>query len=366
MKKNWVTLSILSIFAGSAVANEPVTDENWFGVFGEYYSTDQEKSGFPNYYNDAVGIGAELGFRFNPEWAARLEVSHLSLNATPAGQDTTGNRIGLDALYFLPDDLLYVFGGVTHFTTEGSYNALNVGLGKHWSMSERWKVITEVAGYYDVENGHQDVGVKFGLAYTFGGTPAPVMAKDGDNDGVTDALDMCPGTPAGVQVDAKGCRLVVDSDSDGDGVLDSADNCANTPASDKVDAVGCSVFVENEVKVELRVLFANNSSEVDVSDSSEFEKLAEFMRRYPNTSATIEGHSSAPGEAGYNLRLSQERADAVRNIMINNFDVEANRLSAKGYGETQLLDTANTAAAHAINRRVVTVVITTERTKATK
>ena len=53
-------------------------------------------------------------------------------------------------------------------------------------------------------------------------------------------------------------------------------------------------------------------------------------------------------------------------IMINNFDVASNRLSAKGYGETQLLDTANTASAHAKNRRVVTVVITTEREKVTK
>ena len=113
-------------------------------------------------------------------------------------------------------------------------------------------------------------------------------------------------------------------------------------------------------------MFGNNSSKVDLQDSSEFERLAEFMRRYPNTSATIEGHASAPGDAGYNLRLSQDRADAVRKIMINNFDVEANRLTAKGYGETQLLDTANTTAAHAKNRRVVTVVITTEREKATK
>ena len=368
MNKNWVTLGILSVFAGSVSANEPASYEKWIGGFAEYYSADQEKSGFPNYYDDGVAYGAEFGFRFNPEWAARLEVSHLNVNASALGQDASGNRIGLDALYFLPDDLLYLFGGVKHFSTEGGFNALDVGMGKHWNMSEKLKLITEIVAYYDVENGYQDVGLKLGLAYTFGGSPAALMPKnnDGDNDGVNDAFDMCPNTPAGLQVDAKGCRLVLDSDSDFDGVLDSADKCANTPATDQVDATGCSVFIEKEARFELRILFANNSSKVDLNDSSEFEKLAEFMRRFPNTTATIEGHSSAPGEASYNLSLSQDRANAVRKIMINNFDINSTRLTAIGYGETHLLDESDTAAAHAKNRRVVTVVITTERKKATK
>jgi hypothetical protein len=62
---------------------------------------------------------------------------------------------------------------------------------------------------------------------------------DDDNDGVADAFDQCPGTPAGEAVHFNGCA---DSqlDSDGDGVSDAADQCPNTPPDSMVDADGCS------------------------------------------------------------------------------------------------------------------------------
>ena len=58
---------------------------------------------------------------------------------------------------------------------------------------------------------------------------------DSDADGVPDGIDQCPATPAGVHVDAKGCPV----DSDGDGVPDGVDQCPNTPAGVTVDAAGC-------------------------------------------------------------------------------------------------------------------------------
>ncbi|MFN0151444.1 MAG: OmpA family protein [bacterium] len=61
--------------------------------------------------------------------------------------------------------------------------------------------------------------------------------KDSDKDGVWDGIDMCEATPAGAKVDAKGCP----SDADKDGVWDGLDQCANTPTGAKVDAKGCTV-----------------------------------------------------------------------------------------------------------------------------
>ena len=61
---------------------------------------------------------------------------------------------------------------------------------------------------------------------------------DADADGVADAGDKCPGTPAGTAVDTIGCVAVADADSDG--VFDSLDNCPATPANTVVDAQGCS------------------------------------------------------------------------------------------------------------------------------
>ena len=61
--------------------------------------------------------------------------------------------------------------------------------------------------------------------------------SDSDMDGVTDAMDSCPNSKAGVKVDSRGCEL----DSDKDGVADSMDKCANSKAGAKVDARGCEL-----------------------------------------------------------------------------------------------------------------------------
>jgi outer membrane protein OmpA-like peptidoglycan-associated protein len=76
--------------------------------------------------------------------------------------------------------------------------------------------------------------------------PAPAQPaaapKDADGDGVVDAQDKCPNTPAGAKVDAKGCEL----DSDGDGVVDRLDRCPNTPAGRKVNAQGCELDKDSD------------------------------------------------------------------------------------------------------------------------
>jgi OOP family OmpA-OmpF porin len=83
------------------------------------------------------------------------------------------------------------------------------------------------------------------------------------------------------------------------------------------------------------------------------------MKEYKNTTVVIEGHSSAVGNEKYNLTLSNKRADAVKNILINQFAIDASRLSSEGFGETQLISKGNTRADHNANRRVVAKIETT-------
>lgn len=392
MKKISLATSIFIALAAQAFAEPGQEGEKWVGGFGEYYSTDQEKSGFPNYLSDAKGLGAEFGFRFKPEWAARFEFSHLDVNASPLGRDASANRFGVDAMYFLPDDLLYVFGGVRHMHMVNSSNLVDFGLGKHWDINGKWKVITEVASYMDLDDGYNDLGLKLGVAYTFGES-TPTLPKDSDKDGVNDTLDMCPNTVPGTRVDAKGCDIdedkdgvlnsldlcpntpigttvdsngcAVGSDEDKDGVIDAKDKCPNTPTTDKVDEVGCSVFMEKEVSQTLKLTFAQDSA-VIVNHTKDFQAFADFMNRFPNTDTVIEGHASAPGTEDYNMMLSKKRADAVRELLITKYGIEAARITSVGYGETQLLDTANTDAAHAKNRRIMAKVSASKRVKVEK
>ena len=389
-------LLLLSAVASSLSANvqaQTKDNEKWVAGFIEYYKTDQAETGLPDFLDNGVGLGAEFGIKFSPEWAFRIEASKLDIDASP--NDANGSRFGVDVLYFLPDDLLYAFGGLKNTKIVDSDAMANIGLGKHWNVSDNVKIITEAAVYQPLASGNSNthIGLKLGLAYTFGGssmTAIPISvdsdndgifdkmdqcadtpigtrvdsvgcALDTDGDGVLNTIDMCPDTPVGTKVSAEGCRLLLDTDQDG--IPDSADNCADTPKTDKVDANGCSVFVEEEVSTRLNVSFGNNSSVIDNANNTQFQAFADFMERFPGADAVIEGHASAPGDADYNMMISQKRANAVRTLLINKYGISAARLIAKGFGETQLLDTSNTAAANKANRRITAKVSASTRIK---
>jgi OOP family OmpA-OmpF porin len=125
-------------------------------------------------------------------------------------------------------------------------------------------------------------------------------------------------------------------------------------------------LVEKEVSIALDVLFANNSSQIENPESAKILEFVEFMQRYGNTNAVVEGHTSSVGRAEYNQFLSQKRADSVRQMLITKYGIAAERLTAVGYGETQLKDSANTAEAHRVNRRIEVKVSAKVKTKATR
>ena len=383
MKKILILSAIATALSANVQAQEQTQDnKKWVAGFVEYYSTDHAETGLPDFLDNGIGFGAEFGYKFSPQWATRLEVSILDIDATPS--DESGSRFGADALYFMPDDMFYVFGGLKFTEITETDLMANLGLGKHWDIGNGFKIVTEVAAYQTLDSGDNNthMGFKVGLAYAFGKSTAPAMPKykDSDNDGVFDntdqcantpigtqvdnvgcaldtdgdgvlnALDMCANTPAGVKVGIKGCSLVLDTDQDG--ILDEQDKCASTPMSDKVDTNGCSVFVEEEVSTNIKVMFGNNSSVIDNSGDSQFQEFADFMNRFSATDAVIEGHASAPGDAAYNMMLSKKRAVAVRTLLIDTYGIDGTRLTTQGFGENQLLDTSNTAAANRVNRRI--------------
>jgi len=108
-----------------------------------------------------------------------------------------------------------------------------------------------------------------------------------------------------------------------------------------------------KVSIELHVLFDTAKDVVKPEYKAEIQRVADFMKSYPSSRAEIEGHTDSMGDAAMNMGLSQRRADAVRNYLIQQFGVDAMRLSAKGYGETQPVADNKTVDGRAKNRRVV-------------
>jgi outer membrane protein OmpA-like peptidoglycan-associated protein len=167
---------------------------------------------------------------------------------------------------------------------------------------------------------------------------------DGDGDGVVDALDKCPTTPAGRKVNAEGCDL----DSDGDGIIDMQDQCPNTPAGDRVDAKGCSL---PKVMVLKGVTFENDKEVLRKESIVVLDEAVATLKRYPGLKVEVAGHTDNVGRDAYNMDLSQRRAKAVMDYFTGK-GVAADRLSAKGYGETQPVASNAKADGRAQNRRV--------------
>ena len=167
---------------------------------------------------------------------------------------------------------------------------------------------------------------------------------DGDGDGVVDALDKCPTTPAGRTVDAKGCEM----DGDGDGILDNVDQCPTTPAGDRVDSKGCSLpAVFNLIGVNFDTAKDTLRPEATVI----LDEAVAILKRYPGLKVEIAGHTDSAGSDDANQKLSQQRATTVMNYFIDK-GVEAGRMSAKGYGEVLPIADNAAAAGRSKNRRV--------------
>jgi OOP family OmpA-OmpF porin len=174
---------------------------------------------------------------------------------------------------------------------------------------------------------------------------------DTDGDGVYDYLDKCPNTPRGVKVNSTGCPL----DTDGDGVYDYLDKCPDTPRDLKVDANGCPILMKDKVTISLDIQFDTDKSDIKPQYNGRLKEVADFMIKYPATTAVIEGHTDSVGSEAYNQKLSQRRADSARDYLIKNLSVSANRLTAKGFGEGQPVASNDTEEGRSKNRRIQAV-----------
>ncbi|NSL85303.1 OmpA family protein [Chitinophaga solisilvae] len=154
-------------------------------------------------------------------------------------------------------------------------------------------------------------------------------------------------------------------DTDGDGVPDYLDKCPNTPAGTKVDGAGCPLPVPQIVKEKIIVTEADKKVVKDAIDNLEFDlgkatirptsyasldKVASLLVE-KNFSLKLAGHTDNTGSAATNMRLSKERAEAIRSYLVSK-GANASRIEATGYGSTQPIASNKTAAGRQQNRRV--------------
>lgn len=188
-----------------------------------------------------------------------------------------------------------------------------------------------------IENNRDYLGL-LGFQFGFGGTPAakPVAAPP-------PAPEPPPPPPPPPPV----------GDQDKDGVLDNVDKCPDTPPGVAVDAYGCtrkgSITLEG-------VTFELNSARLQPESRTVLDSVATDLKKYPRLKIELQGHTDSSGADAYNLKLSQQRADAVRAYLIDQ-GVTEGRLVSRGYGESQPIEDNKTEAGRSVNRRVVMSVL---------
>lgn len=250
------------------------------------------------------------------------------------------------------DPSLHVGGGYTWLGDEETGTA-NVGIGLAFWFTETVGLSLQTTYKHSfVDDTRLDFPSHFqhfaGLTFKFGG-------KDTDNDGIYDKDDACPDVAGPKEL--KGCP-----DTDGDGVLDKDDKCIDVKGT--VANNGCPEISEEQVNklnaYAKTILFNSGKATFKQETFAVLQSITAILKEYPSSKFSIEGHTDNTGAASKkpkmtkaerNQKLSEERAAAVKNYLIEN-GIATERLTSVGFGETKPIDSNKTAAGKANNRRV--------------
>lgn len=143
-------------------------------------------------------------------------------------------------------------------------------------------------------------------------------------------------------------------DDDMDGVVNAKDKCPGTEQGKTVNAYGC--MPEEKASFTLEVQYPTGSSTLGSESYPHLNRLAQFLNEHPDTKLEIQGHTDNVGNKKSNKKLSEARANSVRDYLIQKNGIQPSRLSAYGYGDEKPIDTNATPDGRSKNRRVIAVI----------
>ena len=319
-----IRASILAAFLVASFAVQAEEGEWYIAPSIVYTDDDGDRLIDDSIAGGQIQIGREMG-------------EHLALEGLFGYHDIDGFpgqehlELGFNVIgNFLPDSLFspYVIGGIGYLQADvgapdfgglppADSTANNVtatgGLGFKIRFGDSpWSLRTEarLRHAFDSDDSLTDGIISLGIQYNFGGGAAAPMAAPSE-----------PEPDAGIVVAA------APVDSDGDGIANDRDQCPGTPAGVKVDARGCEI-----VKLE-NVYFGFDSAVLLTTAKRMLADSAAVLKRHPDLRVDIAGFADSRGPESYNMKLSERRAEAVRNYL-EQAGVDGARLDTRGYGES--------------------------------
>ena len=304
-----LAVSSLSVFAQGQGAVEAE-------AFAKRYFTDSYRDmDNGNLYGGSVGYFLTDDVSLNLSYGEYKRLNHDSYNDASGynkSKKAYGSLSSLDAVYHFGTPGVglrpYVSAGMGHQSLSQSQRSgrdhttfANIGAGAKYYFTENLFAKASVEGVHGFDNHQSEWMAGVGVGVNFGGKPAAAPYVE----------------PVEV-----------------------------------VEEVVYEEVVTEEVRVELDVKFDFDKANVKQDSYSDIENLAEFMKQFPQTATTVEGHTDSTGNPAYNQKLSERRADAVRNVLVNQYGVAADRINAVGYGASNPVADNATSEGRAINRRV--------------
>lgn len=298
-------------------------DSIYLNPFAGYQLFDDKRD-----LNETGTFGFGLEYRFLPNWAVEAVYSRASANQKYVSGSSDFEEIRVDGLYYFagPDAVWnpYVAFGAGHadfgvgepisYNTAGADHdetRVNIGGGVRYNVTDMVSLRGDLRQFHGIDDSTFDTTVSLGLSLAFHRqaaepSPAPKPAP--------------ASTPE--------------------------------PKPEPEPDVKAEPVIETVETMNLNVQFPTNSAEIGATYDAELRRVAEFMEANPETIAEIAGHSDNIGNANYNQQLSERRAQSVADRLISIHGIEADRVSAVGYGEVEPVVSNDTAAGRAQNRRV--------------
>ena len=301
-----------------------------------------------------LGYNLSLGYQYDNPWAVEFMYQYTKPEESNTGNDIRVDYWHLDGLYTFEnytksDFAPYAVAGFGRksYDTPGfkeNDNTLNAGLGAKYAFTDQLHIRVDGRGTLGTK--YADVGASINTALVY------VIGKSYSKRDDTPKYEKPLEAPV-EEVVEEVVEEAVFLDDDGDGVPNHLDECHDTPAGAKVDEKGCAIVLTETHEFTLNVTFATGSAWLNKDSVAEIRDLATFLTDYPNTNVAVEGHSDSTGSAAVNKRLSQQRADSVKQSLIDDYGISAERVTSTGYGSENPIADNSTAAGREQNRRVV-------------
>ncbi|MCJ9364559.1 OmpA family protein, partial [Acinetobacter baumannii] len=331
MKLSRIALATMLVAAPLAAANAGVTVTPL--LLGYTFQDSQHNNGGKdgNLTNgpelqDDLFVGAALGIELTPWLGFEAEYNQVKGDVDGASAGAEYKQKQINGNFYVTSDLItknydskikpYVLLGAGHYkydfdgvnrgtrgtSEEGTLG--NAGVGAFWRLNDALSLRTEARATYNADEEFWNYTALAGLNVVLGGHLKPAAP----------VVEVAPVEP--------------------------------TPVAPQPQEL------TEDLNMELRVFFDTNKSNIKDQYKPEIAKVAEKLSEYPNATARIEGHTDNTGPRKLNERLSLARANSVKSALVNEYNVDASRLSTQGFAWDQPIADNKTKEGRAMNRRV--------------